>query len=151
MPVCIYVCAHDIRSLWHAHTCHDVALVGLVLHSVAHLWVSCSRRTGTPAFVSSRCLQDHLYKSLGIDRFFRSGSSNYFEFGLSHHSMVLVNHHVRVETSLCDTWELKVLLQHCNFNVALPLLLQSPPGARWRSATLAKISRQSPLPFSINH
>ena len=121
MPVCIYVCAHDIRSLWHAHTCHNVALVGFVLHSVAHLWVSCSRRTATPAFFSSRCLHDHSYKSLGVDMFL---SFWVFEFGLSHHSTVLVNHHVRVETSLCDAWELKVLIHQCNFNAAPLLLLQ---------------------------
>ena len=49
-------------------------------------------------------------------------SSWVFEFGLSHHIMVLVNHHVRVETSLCGAWEFQ--LPYCSFNVLQGLLLQ---------------------------
>ena len=64
--------------------------------------------------------------------------------------MVLVNHHVRVETSLCDAWELKVLLQHCNFNVALPLLLQALDGARPHLLRLlAKVPSHSQLATAL--
>ena len=96
--VCIYVCAHDVRSLWRAARCPDVSLVRSFLHSIAHLCLLAEAFYRTPAYVCSRSLHDHSYKSLRMDNTF---SFWVFEFGLSHHIMVLVNHHVRVEISHC--------------------------------------------------